>query len=76
MKQALCNYISTTLLGDESGVDVQPDDKLLEVGMLDSLQLMRLVHHIETETGRTIPPADLVLENFESVNAIVAYLEK
>lgn len=76
MKQALCDYITTTLLGGDSGIDVQPDDNLLEVGMLDSLQLMRLVHHIESETGRSIPPADLVLENFETVNAIVDYLDR
>ncbi|MGH1360030.1 MAG: acyl carrier protein [Burkholderiaceae bacterium] len=75
MKQALCEYISDTLIGAEAKIEVQANDNLLAVGMLDSLQLMRLVQHLETEYGKSIPPADLVLENFESVNAIVSYLE-
>ena len=75
MKQALCEYISMTLLDGDPDLSVQPEDNLLEAGMLDSLQLMRLVHHVETETGIKIPPADLVLENFETVNAIVKYLD-
>lgn len=75
MKQALCEYISESLLGSDEGIDVQPDDNLLDVGMLDSLQLMRLVQHIESEYQRKIPPSDLILENFQSVNAIVAYLD-
>lgn len=76
MKQALCEYISSTLLSPDDGIDVQDDDNLLDAGMLDSLQLMRLVQHIESELNRKIPPSDLVFENFQTVNAIVTYLGK
>ncbi len=76
MKEALCRYISNTLMSAEPDDAVQADDELLTVGMLDSLQLMRLVQFIEDQFDRKIPPGDLILENFQTVNAIVSYLEQ
>ena len=75
MKQALCDYISNTLLDPEDEISVKPDDDLLEAGMLDSLQMMRLVQHIEAQIQKKIPPSDLTLENFQTVNAIMTYLQ-
>ena len=74
MKEALCRYISNTLMSAEPDDAVQADDELLTVGMLDSL--MRLVQFIEDQFDRKIPPGDLILENFQTVNAIVSYLEQ
>lgn len=76
MEQSLCRYIETTLLPAGSGITVGPDDDLLTVGMLDSLQVMRLVQHVEASSGLTVPPADLVLENFQTARHIAAYLSR
>lgn len=74
MKQEICQFISTNLLAIADEIEVLPEDELLAVGMLDSLQLMRLVQHIETRYELRVPPSDLVLENFQTVNAIARYL--
>lgn len=52
------------------------DDDLLLSGLLDSLGVMSLVGHLEELRGAPIPHQDVVIENFETVNAIAAYLNR
>lgn len=54
-------------LGDDAG--------LFSGGLIDSLSVMDLVNFVETEIGCRIPPADIALENFDSVERIVRYAE-
>ena len=63
------------LLGDESGRQIGLDDDILNDGTVDSLGVMRLVAFVETETEIAIPPEDLILENFQSINSIGDYLD-
>jgi acyl carrier protein len=58
------------------GTDLQPDTDLLLSGVLDSLGVVRVVHWLEDELGIEIDPADVVLENFQTVGAMVAYVER
>ena len=75
MKDRLTRYVSRTLLdrADENPID--PAEDLLASGLLDSLGVMSLVHHVEETTGLDVPPEDVVIENFQSIDAICAYLE-
>ena len=66
-------YIQTELLNDP-GARIEADQDLLLSETLDSLRVMRLVHHLETETGLAVPPEDVTLENFQSLRQIHAYL--
>ena len=52
------------------------DADLLLSGLLDSLGVMSLVGHLEELRGAPIPHQDVVIENFETVNAIAAYLNR
>jgi D-alanine--poly(phosphoribitol) ligase subunit 2 len=47
----------------------------LEEGLIDSLGVMRLVAFLEEEFDVKIPPQDLTIENFITVQAITTYLE-
>ena len=47
---------------------------LLETGVLDSLSLLRLVVFIQERFGIVVDDVDLVPENFDTVDAICAYL--
>lgn len=76
MKQAICDFISQSLMPPGSNVTLSPTDDLLTVGMLDSIQLMRLVEHLETQNAIKIPAEDLLLENFQTVDQIDAYLTR
>ena len=49
---------------------------LVSDGILDSLDIMRLIVELEGEFGIEIPPEDVLSDNFESVNAIIALIDK
>ena len=75
MEQQLIEYISREFLGDGSDQRVAADDDLLTSGLVDSLGVMRLVGFIESDLGVSVPPQDVTIENFGSINAIVSYLQ-
>jgi len=72
---ALLEYITKELSVGRSK-QVLPGDNLLETGVLDSLGLMQLVVFIEEKLGVKVPDEDVVIENFTSVDALTAYLER
>ena len=74
MQETLINYIKKELAGDP-GVALSAEDDLLNSGLIDSMGIMRLIAFIEEEFEVAIPPQDMVIDNFISVNAIAAYLE-
>lgn len=68
-------YVSTELLVDpERGLDQH--EEILATGRIDSMSVMRLVGFINEEFLITIPNEDLVVENFQSVDAIDVYLSR
>lgn len=54
--------------------ELSPDKNLLTEGVLDSINVMRLIRHIETTLGVKIPPRDLIPKNFISIQAMAHYL--
>ena len=73
--EALINeYISRELVQDASLLPLGNAAPLLETGIVDSLGLLRLVVFIQQQFGITVDDADLVPENFDSVEAISSYL--
>lgn len=67
-------YLSDDLLGGRAGrVAVETD--LLTSGLVDSLNVMKLVSYLEERGNITIPAQDVVLENFISVEKMHAYLK-
>lgn len=75
MEEKIIEYIEKELL-EENGVAIESDDDLLNSGLIDSLGIMRLIGFIEDEHELKIPPQDMVIENFMSVDAIAKYIEK
>jgi len=67
----LIAYLKSDLLG---GQDVASGDSLLLSGLVDSLGVMTLVAHLEGVSGKKIPLDQVVLENFDSVGAIVGFM--
>jgi len=56
--------------------DFEPDQNLLESDILDSVAMMELVLWSEGHFGFTVDTDDLTPENFATLNAIVAYIDK
>lgn len=50
------------------------DTGLFSGGLIDSLNVLALVSFVEAEIGREIPPAEITIENFDSINRIAHYV--
>jgi len=58
----------------DAGVTVARDTELLAGGVLNSIAVLRLATFVGQEFGIDIRPADFVIENFRSVEAISSYV--
>lgn len=74
MNQSIIKYIHEELLGDSLEEEIRVEEDLLNSGLIDSLGLMRLIAFIEEEHSIKVPPQDMVIENFISVEAIGNYI--
>ena len=70
---ALLAQVEALVAADVDAVDVDTD--LLLEGLVDSMGVVELVQWIEDRCAIRIDPADVVLENFRSVRAMVDYVE-
>ena len=64
------------LNGLHPDVDFEAIDDLYDEGVLDSLDMVRLVTEIGMEFDVQIPAEELVPENFQNVNTIMALIER
>lgn len=63
---------------DQLGLDsaeFEDDTPLFSEGLLDSFSLAELIAYIEEGGGLTIKPTDITLENLDSVERILAFVE-
>ena len=69
--QLIKDYIKKEFMFDKPELGALADDApLIEQGIIDSLGIFLLIAFIEQQFGIKIAPQDVVLENFETVNAI------
>lgn len=67
------------ILENELGCDlhrVENDTLLFSSAIVDSFALVTLLTHIEEEGAFRVNPSDVVLENFDSINRILAYVAR
>ena len=64
------------LNGLHPDVDFEAIDDLYDEGVLDSLDMVRLVTEIGMEFDVQIPPEELIPENFQNVNTILSLIER
>lgn len=69
----LTNKITADLVSDTS-VDIEADTELLMSGIIDSLGVINLVTWLEDQADVEIDPGDVVIENFETPTAILAFV--
>ncbi|MGD1946201.1 MAG: acyl carrier protein [Croceivirga sp.] len=74
MNDKIIAYITDNLLYEQLDDPLTADENLLESGLIDSLGIMKLVVFIESEFEVAIPPEDMTIENFMTVNHIKEYL--
>ncbi len=69
---ALIAFIASDVATDDG--DITGDTDLLLTGLVDSLGVVLIVEWLERQIGRSIDPADVVLENFQTVDAMMEFL--
>jgi len=52
------------------------DDRLLGEGIIDSLGVLDIVGHLESEFGISVADEDLSTENFETITRLTALVER
>lgn len=75
MVSSIIKYITEELINEELDDDLNKDDDLLGSGLIDSLGMMKLVVFIENEFKVSVPPEDMTIENFMTVDCIDQYLQ-
>ena len=73
LAEQLAAFIQDEVVIDD--VEVTGDFDLLLSGAVDSLGVIRITHWMEEEIGVVVDPGDVTLENFQTVDKMVAYLD-
>jgi acyl carrier protein len=74
-EQPILDYISA-VVAESGGGAVTRETLLLQAGVLDSINLVRLVQFLEARFGISIPDDDMGAELFESPATVSAYVER
>ncbi len=75
MNKVIIDYIQEQIQGGRIEDEIAPEDDLLGSGIVDSMGMMKLIGFIEEHFEVAVPPQDMTIENFMTVEAIVKYLE-
>lgn len=67
--------IQNFLFGDASGL-AGDAVSLLDNGIMDSLGVMELINFLEIDLKIQVPDTDLVPQNLDSIDNLVAYIER
>ena len=76
MNEIIINYIREHLLGGRDQVPLAAKDDLLGNGLIDSMGMMSLIAFVESRFEIKVPPQDMTIENFMTVEAISSYLNR
>lgn len=66
-------------LSDDIGIDtsdISEDSLLFSTGVIDSFALINLITFIEEQSGIRVSPADVNLDNLDSMSRILAYVAR
>lgn len=73
VKTEIRNYLYSERFKNEFA-KLGDDDSLLERGIIDSVKMLDLIGFLEQKFNVTVDDEDLYPENFDSLNAITAYV--
>jgi acyl carrier protein len=76
LRQELRSYLEETFLYLHPGVELADGDEFLELGVIDSLGFVELVEEVQARYGVAVEDIEITEENFGSLAAIVAFVER
>jgi len=75
-KDIVRNYILENYLFTDDQSELENDVSLLERGVIDSTGIMELVFFLEEQFGVKVDDEEMTPENLDSVDHIVAFVDK
>lgn len=77
-QEQLLSFIHTKFVAprQDNGVDLTASYDLLIGGLVDSHGVLRIANFMEKTYQIKIPPRDIIIEHFRSVEAMTQYLAK
>jgi acyl carrier protein len=76
VRSELRRYIEENFLYLHPELELKDDDQFLTLGIVDSLGFVELVEEVQARYGITVEDVEITEENFGSIDAIVAYVER
>ena len=70
-KDALLTFLNEKLCVDTT--DLTDSEPLFSSGILDSFSMVDMLVFIESSIGKRLSPADISLDNFDTVERIIAF---
>ena len=74
--EVIRNFVIENFLFGQGGGELSNDDEFLKMGIMDSMGVLELVGFLEEEFEISVDDEELIPDNLDSVNRIVAYLAR
>lgn len=75
VKDVIMNFIKENFIMGRSDTTLDPSESLIESGIMDSTGVLELVEFLETTYSIKIEDEELIPENLETVDNIIAFLQ-
>jgi acyl carrier protein len=76
ISKRLEKFLLTELAPDFDKKSIKMDEDILELGIIDSLGIMKLISFMEDTYGIEVTEEEIVPENFQSLNIMVQFIEQ
>jgi acyl carrier protein len=76
VRSEIRTYVEENFLYLHPGIELGDGDEFLTLGIVDSLGFVELVEEVQSRYGVTVDDIDITEENFGSIDAIAAYVER
>jgi acyl carrier protein len=76
LRREIRAYVEDTFLYLHPGVELADTDEFLVLGIIDSLGFVELVDEVQSRYGIAVQDVEITEENFGSIDALVAFIER
>jgi len=76
VRKKMRTFIDENFLYLQPDLDLRDDQDLLALGVVDSLGFVELVEEVQSLFGVTVEDVEVTEENFGSIDAIVAFVQR
>jgi acyl carrier protein len=75
LEKSINDFMQEEFLYDKPEIKITNDFNIIEQGILDSMDIFRLIQFIEEEIDISFEPEEMVQTNFQSINDIIRFVQ-